>query len=193
MNCLLVYAHPLENSLCRYIVTQTVGHLKEAGHSLVLKDLYKESFDPVLSRTERESYYSPAFDTTSIAGDIRQLREADCLVLVFPTWWFGLPALLKGWVDRVWAPGHAYHHTKDMKAITPNLDRLKSVRVITTLGSPWWVDWLIMRRPVRKALKYGLIGTCTRSCDFKMLSLYSAEALTDQKVGAFIKRIKKLF
>ncbi len=193
MKTLLVIAHPQQNSLCRHLAQETKNHLQSRGYEITVKDLYEEGFDPVLTAEERDSYYSDCFDATEVKDDIRQLQEAECLVLVFPTWWFGLPAILKGWIDRVWVPGHAYLHAEDMTAIKPNLDKLKEVRVITTLGSPWWVDRFIMGRPVRKILKTGIVGACTSGCDFKMLSLYNSESLTEEKVRQFIARIKKKF
>jgi len=193
LKTLLVIAHPQQNSLCRHLAQETKAHLQSRGYEITVKDLYKESFDPVLTAQERDSYYSDCFDVAEVENDIRQLQEAECLILLFPTWWFGLPAILKGWIDRIWVPGYAYLHAEDMTGIKPNLHKLKEVRVITTLGSPWWVDRFIMGRPVRKILKIGIVGACTSGCDFKMLSLYNSESLTEEKVQQFIARIKNKF
>jgi putative NADPH-quinone reductase len=108
---------------------------------------------------------------------------------VFPTWWFGFPAMLKGWFDRVWAPGVAYDHASDLGPIKPRLDRLRRAVAITTLGSPWWVDRFVLRQPVKRVLKLALLGTCAPGCRFEMLSLYQAESLSPGKVNAFRTRI----
>ncbi|MFD2205671.1 NAD(P)H-dependent oxidoreductase [Kiloniella antarctica] len=197
MNCLIVVAHPLESSLCQHLARETTVHMREKGHIVTVKDLYDEAFDPRLSQQERSSYYQAEFQSSNLGSnldrDLSQLKEAEILVMVFPTWWFGFPAILKGWFDRVWAPGHAYDHSPDLKGIIPRLDQLKEVNVITTLGSPGWVDWLILRRPVRRILKIAILGTCAKNCNFKMLSLYSSESLTPAKIDKFIKRIKRAF
>ncbi len=189
MNCLVVLAHPLEDSLCSHLSKETIKHLKSKGYTITVKDLYKENFNPVLTKDERASYYNE-FDTSLLEDDIKQLKEAESLVLIFPTWWFSFPAILKGWFDRVWAPGYAYNHASDLGAITPRLENLKEVKVITTLGAPWWVDVFVLRKPVKKVLKFALLGACAKNPTFTMLSLYKSENLTELKVEKFVDYIK---
>ncbi|WP_044619937.1 NAD(P)H-dependent oxidoreductase [Gynuella sunshinyii] len=189
MKCLLVLAHPLKGSLCDYLANKTASHLRSKGYNVSLLNLYEREFAPVLTREERQSYYQTQFDETLVQAEIAQLKQAESLVLVFPTWWFGFPAILKGWFDRVWAPGHAYNHASDLGAITPCLNNLKEVKVITTLGSPWWVDKLVLRQPVKRILKIALLGACTKKCKFQMLSFYKSENASPSKVDAFVKKI----
>lgn len=193
MKCLIVVSHPLENSLCHFLTEKTVSHMLSKGYQVSVKDLYKENFNPVLTKAERASYYEKEFDSSELKADIDQLRETELLVLIFPTWWFSLPAILKGWFDRVWAPGYAYNHASDLGAITPCLENLKEVYVITTLGAPWWVDFFILRMPVKKVLKIALLGACTKNCRFKMLSLYKSENLTESAIAQFVRKIKSSF
>lgn len=193
MNCLVVLAHPLENSLCKHLANKTIDHLEKQGYQVTVKDLYAENFNPVLSKPERDSYYKEQFDDLQLKSDITQLKQAESLVLIFPTWWFGFPAILKGWFDRVWAPGHAYEHASDYGPIKQCLSNLKEMKVVTTLGSPWWVDTFILRKPVKKVLKLALLGACATNCKFKMLSLYKSEKLTDLKIDKFISKIESKF
>lgn len=193
MNCLVVLAHPLENSLCKHLANKTISHLKKQGYQVSVKDLYEEGFNPVLSKPERESYYKDQFYQQDISSDIAQLKQVESLVLIFPTWWFGFPAILKGWFDRVWAPGHAYEHASDYGPIKQSLGNLKEMKVITTLGSPWWVDTFILRKPVKKVLKIALLGACASNCKFKMLSLYESEKLTKTNIDKFIGKIESTF
>ena len=81
----------------------------------------------------------------------------------------------------------------DLGAITPCLENLKEVNVITTLGAPWWVDFFVLRKPVKKVIKIALLGACARNCKFQMLSLYKSENLTGSKVENFVKKIKTTF
>ncbi|PCF93879.1 NAD(P)H-dependent oxidoreductase [Vreelandella nigrificans] len=193
MKCLVVVAHPLEDSLCHYLAAQTIEHLTSKGYQITLLDLYKNSFEPALTRQERKSYYQANFYDACLEKEIEQLKQAESLVLVFPTWWFGFPAILKGWFDRVWAPGHAYNHASDLGAIAPRLDNLKEVKVITTLGSPWWVDKFVLRQPVKRVLRIALLGACTKRCKFEMVSLYKSEDASASRVESFIRKIKTKF
>jgi putative NADPH-quinone reductase len=190
---LVVLAHPLSSSLCCHLAEEMIKHMEEKGYEITVKDLYKESFNPILTKNERTSYYEKEFNTSELKDDISQLEKAETLVLIFPTWWFSFPAILKGWFDRVWAPGYAYNHASDLGAITPCLLNLKEVKIVTTLGAPWWVDFFVLRKPVKKVLKYALLGACTKNCKFQMLSLYNSETLTEEKVSKFIKKIKSTF
>jgi len=190
MKCLVVLSHPLTDSLCHHLFDEAVTHLASKGYEITLVDLYKDKFDPVLGRSERLSYYENQFDESQLSNEIRQLTETESLVLIFPTWWFGFPAILKGWFDRVWAPGHAYDHATDLGAIKPRLSKLEEVKVITTLGSPWWVDTFILWKPVYRILKVALLGACTKDCKFTMLTLYKSENASKERVEAFVKKIK---
>ena len=190
MNCLVVAAHPLPDSLCMTLTDRVVAQLEAAGHTVVLEDLCGANFDPCLSVAERASYYSSAYDAARVADQVERLLAAEALVLLFPTWWFGFPAVMKGWFDRVWAPGIAYDHARDFGPIKSRLKNLKRMLAVTTLGAPWWVDRLIMRQPVKKVLKIALLSTCAPGCKFEMLSLYKAENLAPEKVAGFWERIE---
>jgi len=181
----VVLAHPLSDSLAAHFAGRIVSKLGQKGHSVQLHDLYSEGFNPVLSPKEREAYYSDKFE------DSAGLTETEALVLVFPTWWFGVPAILKGWIDRSFLPGVAYDHATDLSALRPRLTGLRHVLVVTTLGSPAWIDWLILRRPVRRVLKWGVIKACAPQARFSMLSLYKAEQPTPERVARFTTRIDK--
>ena len=193
MKCLIVLAHPLHDSLCYYLAQETIAHMKNKGYDLSVKDLYKENFEPALRAQERASYYAEMVIDECLQKDIAQLQETESLVLIFPTWWFSFPAILKGWFDRVWAPGYAYHHASNFGPITPNLTNLKELKVITTLGAPWWVDFFILQKPVKKVLKLALLGVCARKATFRMLSLYNSEKLDDLKIQTFVEKIKTTF
>ena len=190
MKCLVVVAHPLRDSLCHALAERAIGALRAAGHEVVVEDLCAD-FDPRLGAVERASYYAPQYEAAAVRGEVDRLLAAQGLVLCFPTWWFGFPAVLKGWFDRVWAPGVAYDHATDLGPIRPRLHRLRRTLAITTLGSPWWVDRLVLRRPVRRVLKTALLGTCAPRSAFDMLSLYGAERLSAAQVQRFNARIAR--
>lgn len=191
MYCLVVTTHPLNNSLCKQLTDRVVNKLNGMGHKVVIEDLYAEKFEPALTVVERESYYSGSYDSRDVFEQTRRLVEAEGLVLLFPTWWFSFPAMLKGWFDRVWGPGIAYDHDSDFGPIKPRLDKLRKVLMITSLGAPWWVDRLIMRQPVKRVFKVALLGACTRKSKLKYLSIYNSEKLNEKRIAQFIGKIEK--
>jgi len=191
MKCLVVTAHPLSNSLCGKLTDHVVNKLTQMGYEIQLEDLYAESFNPALTKEERESYYSNAYDASRVSKEAERLLAAEVLVFIFPTWWFGFPAILKGWFDRVWGPGIAYDHASDFGPITPRLNNLKKVLAVTTLGAPWWVDRLIMRQPVRRVIKIALLGACAKNSSLQYLSLYKSENLNHEIIERFTHRIDR--
>ncbi len=189
MNVLVISAHPLANSLCLAFADRICSRLTENGHTVVLDDLYESNFNPVLTAEERKSYYERTYDATHVGRQIRNLLDAEAVVLVFPTWWFGFPAILKGWFDRVWAPTVAYDHADDFGPIKPRLEKLKNALVITTLGAPWWVDAFILRKPLKRIIKHALLGACTKKCKLNYLSFYKCEKVHEIRMRSFLRRI----
>lgn len=120
---LIVHAHPEPTSLTRQLVETATQALQAQGHEVLESDLYgmgwKASFDardfPSRADPERLSFvkesghaYSRGLQTADVESEQRKLLSADAVILQFPLWWFGMPAILKGWVDRVFAYGLAY-------------------------------------------------------------------------------------
>jgi NAD(P)H dehydrogenase (quinone) len=122
-NILIVHAHPEPTSLTRQLVQVTTDTLETQGHTVVHSDLYgmrwKAVFDendfPARANTERLSYimesahaFSTGHQTQDVVTEQAKLIRADAVILQFPLWWFGMPAILKGWIERVYAFGFAY-------------------------------------------------------------------------------------
>jgi len=191
MKCLVVTTHPLEDSLCKQLTKHVIKKLEAMDHEVLVEDLYSDNFDPVLSVAERASYYSESYDSSEISEQVNRLLEAEAIVLLFPTWWFSFPAMLKGWFDRVWGPGISYDHADDYGPIKPRLKNLRKVLVVTTLGAPWWVDRLIMRQPVKRVVQVALLGACARQSTLKYLSLYNCEKLEEESIVNFKRKIDK--
>lgn len=192
MNCLIVKTHPLSDSLSASLAQHAIDLLQRAGHAVDTEDLYANKFDSSMSESERRSYYGGPYSGQHVAPQIERLLQADAIVLVFPTWWFGFPAILKGWFDRVWAPGVAYDHADEYGRIKPRLTRLRHMLAVTSLGSPWWVDRLVLRQPIKRVLKTAIVGTCAPQCSFEMLSLYKSEQLTPAQVKRFGERMERV-
>jgi len=123
MRVLIVYAHPEPQSFNSSLLSVALDIFKAQGHEVVVSDLYAQRFDPVagpddvisrkndgfFSLGEEQMHASTnALFSPDISTEIDRLLQADLLILQFPMWWFSMPAILKGWVDRVFAFGSAY-------------------------------------------------------------------------------------
>src|ERR1041384_3921694 len=108
MRVLVVYAHPLSDSCAVVWRESVVQRLHAAGHEVDHCDLYAERFDPVLTPAERRAYNTPHPDLSAVDTHVARLRAAEALVLGFPTWWYGMPAILKCWFDRGRGTGVAF-------------------------------------------------------------------------------------
>jgi NAD(P)H dehydrogenase (quinone) len=123
MKFFIVHAHPEPNSFNGALTNYATEVLKKAGHEVIISDLYAMQFNPVSDRCNFTSQKNPdvykqqveelyATEVDGFAPDIKAEMEkldwCDVLIFQFPLWWFGLPAILKGWVDRVFAMGRIY-------------------------------------------------------------------------------------
>lgn len=104
----VVHCHPLADSYNHALLRVIVSALESRGHEVVATDLYAEGFDPVMPEKERRRYYYGDYTGPSPYTDL--LRRIDGIILCFPHWWFAMPAMLKGYFDRVWGPGIAFVH-----------------------------------------------------------------------------------
>ncbi|KQV10505.1 NAD(P)H dehydrogenase [Rhizobium sp. Root1203] len=191
MRILIVLAHPLEDSFAAAVATTARLALEAKGHSVDLLDLYREDFDPRLSRAERSGYFDVAYDLSGVSDIVGRLQAADGLIFVFPQWWFNFPAILKGFFDRVLAPGVAFTHDLAGGRIVPRLTNVKLLWALTTTGSPWWLVHLYMGNPVRRLLKRGISNFCAKGVNFRMLSLHDMDRATPEKRAALLERVRK--
>jgi len=106
---LVVFSHPRRQSFCGAVLDSFVAGLEEAGHGREIADLHREGFDPRMPEADEPDWNDPGkrYSDAVLAEQARIARN-EAMVLVFPVWWWSLPAMLKGWIDRVWNNGWAY-------------------------------------------------------------------------------------
>jgi NAD(P)H dehydrogenase (quinone) len=148
MRVLYVYCHPLPESFHAGIRTEALAGLAQAGHEVDLLDLYAERFDPVLSEEGRRHYHDTAVNQQGLEPYVARLMRAEAIVLQFPTWCFGPPAMLKGWFDRMLMPGVAFD-LSDPANVRPLLTHVRKIAGVVTYGRPRWMA-LYMADPPRK-------------------------------------------
>ena len=191
MRCLVIFCHPSETSFGAAILETARGALRSAGHELRVIDLYREGFDPVLSPDEWNSYLSDTERNISGLRDhVESLQWAESLVLIFPTWMYGPPAMLKGWLERVWLPGVAFEIPRGRQKRAVGLfSNIRRFTVVTTSGSPWW--WLrVIRDPCRSLFARGFRVLFNRRCRIRWLQLHDMDHSNDRKRRAFLDRVR---
>jgi NAD(P)H dehydrogenase (quinone) len=187
MRVLYLYAHPLEGSFHAAIRDAAREGLRQAGHSVDLCDLYAEGFDPVLSAAERRGYHEVPANRAPVEDYVRRLEQAEALVLSFPTWCFGLPAILKGWMDRVLLPGVSFRLEDGVAK--PNLLHIRRIAGISTYGRPRWTAMLVGDPPRKAVTRYLRIITAGRArIDYH--ALYDMNRASDQRRAAFLARVQ---
>jgi len=186
MRVLLLYAHPDPASYGAALHAAALQALREAGHEVDDCDLYAEGFEAVLSRQERVGYHDLASNTAPVADYVRRLQAAEALVLCFPVWNFGYPAILKGFFDRVFLPGVSFRLV-DGK-VRPNLWNIRRLVAVTTYGGTRWRAWL-MGDPPRKIVRRALRAVCHPAARPLYLAHYDMNRSTPASRAAFLDRI----
>jgi NAD(P)H dehydrogenase (quinone) len=189
MRVLLLFCHPVEDSYQAALHRTAKAALERAGHQVDDCDLYAESFSPVLTRAERISYHDTAVNRAPVQAYVDRLLAAEALILCFPVWSFGPPAMLKGFFDRVFLPGVSFHLGADGK-ITPNLRHIKKLGAITTYGRPRWVAWL-MGDPPRKLVTRLLRFQIRPGARVRYLAHYHMNVSTPATRARFLARVER--
>jgi len=190
MRVLHLYAHPLDRESFHGAIRRRAGAaLAAAGHEVDLLDLYAEGFDPVLSPAERRLYHDEARNTAGIAPYVERLRRAEALVVQFPTWSFGPPAILKGFFDRVFVPGVAFD-IGDPAAVRPLLGHLRRLVGVVTYGRPrlharWVGD------PPRRIVTRYLRWFVAKDAPVHYEALYHLNVATDARRHRFLDRVER--
>jgi NAD(P)H dehydrogenase (quinone) len=189
MRALVIHTHPVDDGYSAALFSTAVSALQGAGHEVRSHRLYQEGFAAAMSPAEHHAYHT---DTPIISDEIQHhvddLRWADLLVFVYPTWWGGLPALLKGWLERVMVPGVAFAFDEKSGKVKPNLGNIKHLVGITTYGSAHWSNWLTGdggRRTTMRALRM----LCPLRTRRHWFSLYKMDTCTDNDRAAFLERV----
>jgi len=187
MRVLVLYAHPVETSFCAALHARTVAALEAAGHEVDDCDLYAEGFDPLLSREERIAYHDVPENRQTVAPHVERLQSAEALVLVFPVWNFGFPAILKGYFDRVFLPGVSFR--MEGGVVRPHLGHLRRVCAVTTYGGTRLRAWLA-GDPPRRIVKRVLRATAPRA-GVRYHALYDMNRADDAARRNFLERVDR--
>jgi putative NADPH-quinone reductase len=186
MKILVLYAHPCEDSFNAALHRLIVERLGAAGHDVDDCDLYAEDFDPRLGRAERLAYHDPRGVQDPADPYVQRLLAADGLVLCFPVWNYGFPAILKGFFDRVFLPGVSFRMV-DGK-VRPTLHNIRKVSAVTTYGGSRFRATL-MGNPPKKLIHRVLRSTVKPGAPVSYLAHYSMNLSTSESRERFMAKV----
>ena len=184
---LVLFAHPCPESFGAALHAQIVETLQGRGWEVDDCDLYREGFDPVLSEAERRGYHEEPANIEPVRPYVERVLAADALVLSFPVWNFGYPAMLKGFFDRVFLPGVSFRLV-DGK-VMPNLTHIRKLAAVTTYGGTR-LRATLAGDPPRFTVKRHLWHV-TRPTKTRYLALYDMNRATDARRAAFLDRVRR--
>ena len=198
MKTLIIFNHPREGSFCSAIREAVKSGLKKGGHQCKVINLDKDGFDPVMREKDLK-----AFATAGRIGPdglegvdpiilryMKKLRWAEHIVMIFPIWWMTMPAMMKGFIDKVIFPGIAYK-MEDSKLVS-TLSGLKHVTVISTMNTPGEVYRDIFGNSLEGSLIKGTFNQIGIH-DVRWICLEMVKQRGDEKRWLWLDEIEKEF
>ena len=191
MRILVLYAHPVETSFAAALHAKTVETLRKRAHDVDDCNLYAEGFNPVMSREERIAYHEVPTNRKYVEPYVRRLERAEALVFSFPVWNMGFPAILKGFVDKVFLPGVSFH-LKDNGDYVPTLHNIKRLGVVCTYGgSRLWT--VLMGDPPRRFLTRSMRLICAPGARCDYVAHYDMNHTKPERRARFLKSVEAKF
>lgn len=205
MNVFLVYAHPEPTSFTAALRNVAVDALVDGGHRVDVSDLHAMRFDPVSDRRnfttsfdewrfdqQREEKHASVHHgfAPDVAAEMAKLKRCDVLMLHFPIWWLGMPAIMKGWVDRVFAAGVVYGGGRHFD--TGVLRGKRAMCVVTTGGPAAQYDGTRMYETIERVL-YPIHRGILEFCGFEVLppfAAYAPQRMSAQEKAGTLQRMR---
>lgn len=185
---LVLFAHPVPESFSAALHAQVVETLAARGWEVDDCDLYAEGFDPVLSAGERRGYHDIGPNCAPVEAYVQRVRSADALILVFPVWNFGYPAMLKGFFDRVFLPGVSF----ELRAgrVRGALRNIRTLAAVTTYGGARSRAFLVGDPPRRSVTRH-MRAVLNPDAKTRYLALYDMNRADQTRRAAFLARVRR--
>jgi len=183
---LVLFAHPCPESLSAALHSRVVQTLTARGWDVDDCDLNAEGFQPVLTEAERRGYHDPD-NVAPVQSYVDRLRAAEALVMVFPVWNFGYPAILKGFLDRVFLPGVSFR--LENGKVRPNLTHIRKLAAVTTYGGTR-MRAMLVGDPPRRCVTRAVWHVC-RPDRMRYLALYDMNRARDADRAKFLARVDR--
>ncbi len=191
MKTVIVFNHPYERSFCNAILNSVSCGLKKGNHEVDVIHLDKEGFNPVMSTEDLKGFKENRAVDPKVLEYKRRIETADHLIFIFPIWWELMPAMTKGFIDKVIFPGVAYNYT-EKGFMKKNFLKLSGITLITTMNTPSFFYRIIFGNAIKKAVLFGTfwkMGYKNR----KWIKLSMVKFVSDEKRKKWLLRIEKHF
>jgi putative NADPH-quinone reductase len=199
-----VHCHPSEDSFSAHLLDTCVKTLSARGTSVKTLRLYgqdKQQEFPAVMEEDEWKHYLEGLSNPHLSAITKEhlamVQEADALVFVYPTWWFGQPAMLKGWLEKVLLPRETFKLGEErfkhsVLGLAPGLPNIKRIAVVTTYGTPWLAVRYV-GDPGRRIIARAIRPLCNESCTLLWLPLYSIDESTEAQRKAFVAKVQRAF
>jgi NAD(P)H dehydrogenase (quinone) len=191
MRVLIVFAHPSERSFIHAINDEIGEILRVHGHEVDLLDLYDEHFDPVMSRHMYKHYLDPHENRLEVTSYADRLLAAEALVLIYPVWHDGLPAILKGYIDKVFLRGVAFD-IDEQGVFWPRLGNIRRLAAIATYGASRHRTAHVGDLP-RRFVHRNLGALIAPGSPIEYFADYAMDIATPPQRDRFLKRVARAF
>ena len=182
----VVFAHPVPESFSAALHKVVIDTIGGRGWEVDDCDLYAENFSPALSAEERRGYHDEPRNIEPVREYVHRLTCADALILVFPVWIFGFPAILKGFFDRVCVPGVSFR--LENGKVYPNLTQIRKLAAVTTYGGTR-LRAIGAGDPPRRIVKRAVRFYCQPD-KLRYLALYDMNRADDKRRARFLERVR---
>ena len=189
MRALVIFCHPCQNSFNAAVRDVVTDKLAQAGAELRISDLYAKGFSPALSWDEWTGYLACPDNQTPVTSDVADVLWCDTLIFIYPTWWYGLPAMLKGWLDRVLLPDVAFlMPSGPHKTIRPGLQHITRLGIFTTCGASWALTQIV-GAPGKRTLTRGVGFLCAKGKRSTFAAHYLMDRSTPESRAKHLMRV----
>ena len=194
MRTLIVFNHPYDGSYCNAILGSVLAGLRKAGQEADLLHLDKDGFNPVMTAEDLKGFKEGRPVDPKVLEYRDRLEKADHLVLIFPIWWELMPAMTKGFIDKVIFPGVAYDydHSGRWPKMVKRFHRLQGVTLITTMNTHSFFYRLIFGNAIKRAMFTGTfwkMGYGNR----KWINLNMVKFVSEKKRKYWLEKIERRF
>ncbi len=194
MKAYVVFCHPTHESLIGAALQRTLAGLAAGGHDVRCTDLYADGFDPAFSRNDhanqRVDHRRDPTLRPAIAAYVENLQWCDMLVLVYPTWWSGQPAMLKGFIDRLFVNGVAWSLPDGASRIRPLLRNITRIVAVTSHGSSKFIN-AVEGEGGKRIITRALRVTCNVRCRTRWVAIYNVDRSTPADRTVFLERVEQ--
>jgi NAD(P)H dehydrogenase (quinone) len=193
MKVVIIFNHPYDGSFCNVILQSVTKGLTEANHQVEIIHLDKDNFNPVMTAADLKAFRDKKPIDPKVIEYSSTIKDADHLIFIFPIWWELMPAMTKGFIDKVIFPGVAYDYANASNTrMRPLWDNIKGITMITTMNTPNWLYWGLFGNAVNKAMLVGTfwkIGFKNR----KWISFNQVKMVSDHKRKKWLKELENKF